>query len=56
MTGVIMINHVLSLVDAAWTVKRKNREETAKLSLSLRLEQKQYYSQWMTMPTLRITY
>lgn len=56
MTGVIMINHVLSLVDAAWTVKRKNREETGKLSLSLRLEQKQYYSQWMTMPTLRITY
>lgn len=56
MTGVLMINHLLGIADAAWTVKRKNKEELNKISMSLRLEQKLFYNQLITMPTLRFMY
>jgi hypothetical protein len=56
MVGFLMINHVLSLTDAAWTVKRKNKEEAGQLSLSFRLEQNIYHNRLITMPTVRLTY
>ncbi len=56
MTGVIMINHVLSMTDAAWTVKQKNSAEDIKMTLKLRIEHKLYFNTVMTMPTLRLTY
>ncbi|KAB2881410.1 hypothetical protein F9K33_01325 [bacterium] len=56
MTGLIMINHLLSITDAVWTVKRKNREESTKLSLSFRLEQKQHQNELITFSTIRFIY
>ncbi|MBL7958629.1 hypothetical protein JNL27_00175 [bacterium] len=56
MTGMLMINHLLSLTDAAWIVKRKNKEDATKLSLSFRLEQKLSQNELITMPTIRFTY
>jgi hypothetical protein len=55
-TGIIMINHLLSMADAAWTVKKKNAREDNKMSLALRLEQKMHFNSMLTMPTLRLTY
>ncbi len=57
MTGVIMINHLLSMADAAWTVKKRNSaDDIKKVTLSLRIEQHFHYNTLMTMPTLRLTY
>lgn len=56
MTGILMINHLLSLADAAWTINRKNKEEPSRVKLSLRLEQSLYRNELVTMPTLRFTY
>ena len=56
MIGVLMINHVLSLADAAWTVKRKNKEEAGRLSLGFRLDQNISHNRLITMPSLRLTY
>ena len=55
-TGIIMINHLLSMADAAWTVKKKNAREDNKMSLALRLEHKMHFNSMITMPTLRLTY
>jgi hypothetical protein len=55
MTGVMLINRVLSLGDAVWTVKRKNKE-SQQLKMGVRVEPQSFRQQLMMLPTLRITY
>jgi hypothetical protein len=56
MTGVMLANRMLSLVDAAWTVHRRNRQETSSVRLGFRLNPFVAGDRFVAMPTLQLTY
>ncbi len=56
MTSVMLANRMLSLVDAAWTVHRRNRQEPSSVRLGFRLNSFVAGDRFVAMPTLQLTY
>ncbi len=54
MTGIMLINRVLSVADAVWTVKRKNKN--SQVGMGVRIEPQYFKERLLMLPTLRITY
>ncbi len=55
LTGVIMVNHFLSAIDAAWTVKRKNRE-SARIEAGLRVDPCMVNDKMVFMPKILMSF
>jgi len=55
MTSLMVVNRFLSTIDAAWTVKRKNRDAT-RVGMAFRFENRFMNGRFIIMPTLNFSF
>lgn len=54
MTSLLLANRFLSMIDAAWTVKRKN--SNSKIEMGFRIRNDWMDERWVMMPTVQFTF
>lgn len=54
MTGIMLVNRVLSGLDAVWTVKRRNRAD--KVGIGFRLRSEWFADRYVTLPSVSFTF